>query len=184
MAKGRSQKASRVSRTQTGKLVLRYTAGVNLVGLIRQVLEQEIPASPNHTLVLDAPEEGILAEVDEGRLEQVLNNLVSNAVKYSPDGSRIVVGIRPQEPAEVLIWVKDSGRGISHQHLEHIFERFYRAGTPENQAVEGLGLGLYISHRIVNLHGGRLRVESSPDKGSTFSFSLPRTRPAPPPGRE
>ncbi len=106
------------------------------------------------------------------RLTQVATNLVSNAIKYTPDGGRIKVTIRPQE-GDVVVMVEDNGAGIAPDELEHMFERFYRTLEARNSGVEGTGLGLSISKSIVEKHGGRIWVESEWGKGSTFYFALP-----------
>ncbi len=106
------------------------------------------------------------------RLTQVATNLVSNAIKYTPDGGRIKVTIRPQE-GDVVVMVEDNGAGIAPDELEHMFERFYRTLEARNSGVEGTGLGLSISKSIVEKHGGRIWVESERGKGSTFYFALP-----------
>src|SRR5207249_11649126 len=103
-----------------------------------------------HPIILKTGEEHILGEADEGRIEQVLDNLISNALKYGPADKPIVVTVECQtnNPDEVLITVRDEGQGISKEVQHHVFERFYRVHTQEQGKVEGLGLGLYISHEI------------------------------------
>ncbi|HEX8917595.1 MAG TPA: HAMP domain-containing sensor histidine kinase, partial [Chloroflexota bacterium] len=108
---------------------------------------------------------------DHDRLEQVLNNLVSNAIKYSPSGGRVVISTR-HEDDYVVVAVRDQGQGIPEEDQQHLFERFFR-GRAEGQDVKGLGLGLYVTRRIIEAHGGRIWVSSRPGEGSEFSFSLP-----------
>ncbi len=108
--------------------------------------------------------------VDRQRIERVIENLITNALKYSPPDTPVVVQCRRSE-GEVVISVIDQGVGIPPEHQAHLFERFYRAGA--GAKVEGLGLGLYISRLIVEAHGGRIWVESQVGQGSTFSFALP-----------
>ncbi len=110
---------------------------------------------------------------DPTRLERILTNLWSNALKYSAPGTPIVVRAR-QEGDAVITSVTDRGRGIPPEELPHIFERYYRARATQ-EAREGLGLGLHITRRLVEAHGGSIWVESEPGVGSTFSFSLPVT---------
>ena len=112
---------------------------------------------------------------DEARVEQVLNNLMSNAIKYSSPGKPVVAGVEQGQSNEVIVWVRDQGPGIGQEEQAHIFDRFYRSHAYENPGVEGLGLGLYIAHEIVNRHGGRMWLASKPEAGSTFYFSLPLT---------
>ena len=115
---------------------------------------------------------------DPDRLDQVLNNLVSNAIKFTQAGGRIALRAYPDpEAGFAVIQVVDNGPGIAAEHLPHLFERFYRVtGTK----VAGTGLGLAISQKLVEAMGGKIGVISQPGKGSTFWFTLPYARrPAP-----
>ncbi len=109
-------------------------------------------------------------DVDPNRLERILVNLLSNALKYSPEGTEVRVGAERRD-RQVRIWVQDRGIGIPTEDRPHLFERFYRAKGARQ--AEGLGLGLYITRMLVEAHGGRIWVESDVGKGSTFSFTLP-----------
>ena len=113
---------------------------------------------------------------DERRLTQIVSNLLDNAVRFSPEGDRVAVTVRRVD-AEVRIAVHDAGPGIPQADQERIFEEFEQAGTPEPG--EGTGLGLALSRRLAELHGGRLWVESRPGAGSTFVLALPAGAPAP-----
>ena len=108
---------------------------------------------------------------DDLQISQVINNLISNAVKYSPNSQNIEVYAN-KVGNFVKISVKDFGIGISSQDKAKIFNRFYRAGNIQKK-FPGLGIGLYISHEIIANHNGTLWVESEPGEGSTFSFTLP-----------
>src|SRR5579872_2294770 len=123
-------------------------------------------------ITLETTEEEMSGTWDATCVEQVLNNLLSNAVKYSPGSEAITVRIERTE-REVSVSVHDHGQGISKQQQAHIFDRYYRVRTKENTTIEGLGLGLYIAHEIITLHGGRMWLESKRGEGSTFYFSLP-----------
>lgn len=160
-----------IARIRGDVLELHNQEDVDLVAMVRRVIEQHSNTT-NHTLRLETGEESITGKWDEARLEQVLNNLVGNAIKYSPPGKPVEVGVRRQ-PGEVIVWVKDEGRGISEEDQPHIFDRFYRTHNGNDEHVEGLGLGLYIAREIIVQHGGRMWVESKPGEGSTFYFSLP-----------
>lgn len=121
------------------------------------------------------PEEELVISVDRDRIEQVLYNLISNALKYSPADTQVNVEVKrlqQSEHDEVVVAVHDKGQGISQEDQEHLFERFYRAHH-ERDNVEGLGLGLYITQAIVSQHKGRIWVESQLDQGSSFYFTLP-----------
>ena len=112
---------------------------------------------------------------DERKLKQILLNLLSNAVKFTPDGGRIDVRAR-QEESVIRISVADTGVGIAQADQEAVFEEFRQVGTHYTSKQEGTGLGLALTRRFVELHGGTIGVESEPGKGSTFTFTLPRTR--------
>jgi len=159
-----------LSRVEAGRLDLNLEP-VDLSILIRRVAMSVQALSTNHVIQVNTPPsvEGIW---DAARLEQVVQNLLTNAVKYSPDGGRVQVTVQADE-AQVLVLVRDEGLGIPPEDLPYLFERFYRvAGT---RKLEGSGLGLYICHGIVGSHGGRLWATSEgPGHGSTFAFCLPR----------
>jgi two-component system phosphate regulon sensor histidine kinase PhoR len=108
---------------------------------------------------------------DPGRLEQVLVNLLDNAVKYTPGNGSVTI-FAAESGDMVQISVSDTGAGIPPKDLPRIFERFYRVDAARSREVEGTGLGLAIVKHIVQLHGGAVSAESTPGKGSTFSFTL------------
>ncbi len=116
-------------------------------------------------------------EFDALRIDQVISNLVTNAMRYTPAGGSIVVRLARQ-PANLVLSVTDTGLGISPQNLPHVFERFYRAENSRSRISGGTGLGLAIVKQMVEAHGGRVWAESQPGTGSTFSFSLPLKFPA------
>jgi two-component system CheB/CheR fusion protein len=145
---------------------------VDIVALVRHVIEQH-EAGSRRRIKLESGEEHITGTWDEARVEQVLNNLLSNALKYSPAETPVTVGIERRDN-EVVVRVRDEGPGIQEEQQAHIFDRFYRIeNNGEQLQVEGLGLGLYIAHEIVRLQGGRIWLESKEGQGSTFFFSLP-----------
>ena len=159
-----------ITRIRSEQFEIKHKENVNIIQLVQHVLEQYIDSK--HEINLVTRDDEIIVNSDEGRIEQVLNNLVGNAVKYSPAGKPIEVRVE-RDKHEVTIAVRDEGVGISEEQQRHIFERFYRVHNDANAAIEGLGLGLYIAHEIVVRHGGRMWLESKPGKGSTFYFSLP-----------
>ncbi|NPV69219.1 MAG: hypothetical protein HPY55_01060 [Firmicutes bacterium] len=126
--------------------------------------------SAKHTFVIDFEPGFPVAVVDPLRIEQVIYNLLDNAVKYSPDGGLIVVSGRVL-PDRVVIAVADQGRGIPPEHLNRLFEKFFRIGSLER--VNGVGLGLPIARQLVEGHGGRIWAESVEGKGTTVYFTLP-----------
>ena len=109
--------------------------------------------------------------VDPLRLEQVLMNLIDNAIRYSPEGGSIEIEVAQPAPDRVRLAVRDHGIGIPPEKRAHIFDRFYQAHAGTH--LVGLGLGLYISRQIVELHGGRIEAEFPPDGGTRFVVSLP-----------
>ncbi|HEX9780840.1 MAG TPA: ATP-binding protein [bacterium] len=112
--------------------------------------------------------------VDTGRLVQVLSNLLSNAIKFTPAGGTITVSASKQEGGAMLrVAVRDTGVGIEHADLPKLFQKFQQVGSSNQTEISGTGLGLAISKEIVELHGGRISVESQPGQGTTFSFTLP-----------
>ncbi len=165
-----------MSRIQSGSLAMKPAQQANLVTLVRSVVEQYQSIS-QYMVLLEASEEAIFASFDAFWIEQVLHNLVGNAIKYSPPDTTVVVGIERQAeaitPQEVVIWVRDEGSGISQEHHAALFQRFYRVRTRDNVHVEGLGLGLYICHEVIRQHSGRMWLTSEPGRGSIFSFALP-----------
>jgi signal transduction histidine kinase len=124
------------------------------------------------TLGLDIDEGLDQIEADERKVKQVVFNLLSNAVKFTPDGGRVDVSARAGE-GEILIAVRDTGVGISSDELPHVFDEFRQVGQGRARH-EGTGLGLALARRFIELHGGRIRVESKVGVGSRFNFSLPQ----------
>jgi signal transduction histidine kinase len=114
---------------------------------------------------------------DRLRLEQVFNNLMDNALKYTPEGGTITLG-GSTDDGFTQLWVKDTGQGILSSHLPHIFERFYRADKARSREVGGTGLGLSIVKHIARAHGGTVDVESTFGKGTCVRLRIP-TEPAP-----
>ena len=123
-------------------------------------------------LQLDLPPELPLVQGNQVRLDQVVSNLVGNAIKFAPEGGMVTVSAR-EEKGEVVVEVKDTGIGIAPEDQVHLFEKFYRVRSEETSDIEGTGLGLAIVKSIVEGHRGRVWVESQPSQGSTFGFALP-----------
>lgn len=128
----------------------------------------------NHSVLLDVPSDFPRIVADPERLRQVIGNLTSNAVKYSPDGGSIVLRGRARGSDHVVLEVIDQGLGIPEEHLGRLFQKFARVRDERHMSVSGTGLGLYIARLIVEGHGGRIWVESEPGRGSVFSVALPR----------
>jgi signal transduction histidine kinase len=127
--------------------------------------------SPIHKITTDFAEDFPIVFADEARLEQVLSNLISNAIKYSTDGE---IKISGQVRAEnVIVCVSDQGPGIAPGDMPHVFDRFYRAPDMAKKT-KGAGLGLFLTKSIVEAHGGRIWLDPDPDSGARICFSLPR----------
>ena len=159
-----------ISRIQAGRLALQLRT-VDLTQLILGIVGSMQYQSHYHTLNVDGPPE-LQVRIDALRIEQVITNLVDNAIKYSPQGGTIDISFSSVDDDGVRIAVRDRGPGISVEHREHIFERFYQAGADAEHAA-GMGLGLFISHEIVELHGGSIHAEFPPDGGAIFVVTLP-----------
>jgi signal transduction histidine kinase len=160
-----------VSRFQSGKLALDRQE-VDLSALLTELVASFRTQSEKHELRTFIPP-GVRATVDPLRIEQVLTNLLDNAIKYSPDGGTVDVSLSVTDTSSVTISVRDHGIGIQVENRERIFERFYQADVGGYRGA-GMGLGLYISREIVELHGGQIRAEFPEDGGSTFVVTLPR----------
>jgi len=159
------------SRLQAGALSINLS-DVALNGLAKRIAERFRTQTSVHTIVVDFPDYFPVILGDEDRLAQVLSNLVSNAIKYSPGGGEISISgqVRPEH---VLICVKDQGLGIAAADIPHVFDRFYRAADA-SRTTKGAGLGLYLARAVVEAHGGRIWVDPKPDDGARICFSLPR----------
>jgi PAS domain S-box-containing protein len=159
------------SRIQAGGLKLEPT-DVNLARLAEKVVDGFRTQTSSHTFELDFPADFPPSWGDPERLREVLSNLVSNAVKYSPEGGTVWVGGRMDQTG-ATVYVADQGIGIPAEEQDRIFERFYRVESGLHRSTEGTGLGLYLVKAIVEAHGGRVWVESAPGRGSIFMFTLP-----------
>ncbi len=169
------------SRLQAGGLSLNQ-ADVSLPALASRVTEKFSVQAPKHKLIADFPKNFPIIVGDETRLEQVLINLVSNALKYAAKGEIKISGMA--RPEQVIVCVSDEGPGIEAKDLPHIFDRFYRSTNAVKQT-KGAGLGLYLARAIIEAHGGRIWADAStlplvaaqrpkPDSGARICFSLPR----------
>jgi signal transduction histidine kinase len=158
------------SQLGSGKLPLQRTR-VDLAEVARRVSEPLVSTSPRHTLQLElSPAEG---DFDELRIEQVLHNLVSNAIKYSPKGGPIEVRVRRLSPAEAEVTVADRGIGLGGEDKEQLFELFERGERQALSGISGLGMGLYISREIVRRHGGRISLHNREGGGAVATVVLP-----------
>lgn len=167
-----------VSRIESGRLEL-LVSDVDLPELVAEVMRRHQLMATKHELRLQYdPEQPLGVHGDRDHLEQVLNNLIANAMKYSPDGGVIEVTVARAGEREVELFVADQGIGIRPGELARVFDLFYRSPDRLARDVGGMGLGLYISKEIVDRHNGRIWAESGIDKGTTFHVSLPASVPA------
>ena len=159
-----------VTRIQGEMLELKNEEDINLVDVMRRVIDAY--TATGRTIDLKTRTESLVGNWDEARLEQVLHNLLSNALKYSPVDTSVQVSLKRQKD-EALVSIRDQGPGLSAEEQDHIFDRFYRLSRDEKSNIEGLGLGLYIAHQIITRLGGRIWVESTLGIGSNFLVALP-----------
>lgn len=156
-----------ISKIQAGKLELAKKA-IDINRLVRETAENFQDKTEKHKIIVWG-RTGKKPRGDESRIEEVINNLLDNAVKYSPNANKVIVKISPGKD-NVKVSVQDFGVGIPKEKQEHLFEKFYRG---EKEDAASLGMGLYICSQIIDLHGGMIGMSSTPGKGSTFWFTLP-----------
>jgi two-component system, OmpR family, sensor histidine kinase VicK len=160
-----------VSRLDADRLTLHLQCrATDMAILVDQVVSSTRAWTDRHPITLETPA-SLPAWIDPLRLEQVLANLLDNAIKHSPDGEPIVVTLSEPQPGTLELAVSDRGIGIPIEARGQIFERFFQA-RPED-ATQGLGLGLYVSRQMVELHGGEIRADFPADGGTRFVVTLP-----------
>jgi signal transduction histidine kinase len=148
---------------------------VSLGGLVHEVMETVKPLAAEKRVLLEVtvPEPSVLVWADRDKVTQVLMNLIGNAIKFTPSDGRIGVSTANDRRGWVRVSIRDAGPGIPASEQEKIFEKFYQVTQDGGPKPKGTGLGLAISKSLVELHGGKIWVESEPSRGSTFSFTLP-----------
>jgi PAS domain S-box-containing protein len=159
------------TRLQAGALSINL-ADVALDALAARTAERFRTQTNMHSIVVRFPEGFPVILGDENRLAQVLSNLVSNAIKYSPEGGEIIISgeVRSEH---IVVCVSDQGPGIAAMDIPHVFDRFYRA-SDASKTTKGAGLGLYLARAVIEAHGGRIWVDPKPGQGARICFSLPR----------
>ncbi len=158
--------------TRNGQLIVSPHA-VDVADLVRSSVSSAMPKAAASGVVLEADTpERLEAHVDGARISQVLDNLVSNAIKYSPGGGNVVVSLA-QEDGHLACRVTDTGMGMNPEDTSEVFAKFFRTSSVRRTAIPGVGLGLPISKAIVEAHGGTIEVESALGKGTTFTFRVP-----------
>ncbi|MCX2477252.1 PAS domain-containing protein [Pedobacter sp. MC2016-05] len=158
-----------MSRIQSGKLVLDADS-IDMNILIKEMLEEAQEGNPEHILIFEGQTNHTIP-ADESQISQVLQNLITNAIKYSPDSRKIKLMLT-EVSNYIKVSITDYGFGISQEDQKMIFDRFFRVSTIQKH-FPGMGIGLYICAQIIKQHGGTLWVDSEPGKGATFSFTLP-----------
>jgi len=158
-----------LTRMRAGRLDLNLEP-IDLARLVADVVANQRIFSEQHSIILEGPE-ALPVVADSLRIDQVVTNLIDNAIKYSPSGGEIRVEVSRADEHVVQLAVSDQGIGVPSEHRERIFERFYRAHTGSHHA--GMGLGLYITQQIVESHGGGIQLESPPEGGTRFVVTLP-----------
>jgi signal transduction histidine kinase len=159
-------------KVEKGRLPLRRVP-MEAVDLLRRAADvAHVPAGEaNIRFKIDAVPAVVIA--DEDRVLQVLNELVSNAIKFSPKDTQIKLSAQPNTESQVRFTVEDQGQGIAPEKLEHIFARFQQGDASDSRALGGTGLGLALCRSIIEQHNGRIWAESTPGRGSKFFFTLP-----------
>lgn len=160
-----------VSRIEAGKAIPVSREVQDVLAVIRQVLQDLENLSSRHHFVLTLPEGPILVPLDRARLEQVLENILSNSIKYSPGGGDINIA-GTTAPEGFHLSVSDQGIGMTSEEVARVFDKFYRADS-SNTAINGTGLGMTIVREIIDGHGGRVWVESNPGRGTSVHLVLP-----------
>ncbi len=162
-----------VANTESSSLILK-TEKIDIAELVKDVIEvlEETIRERNQKLEAQLAE-GVVAQVDPSYMKMVVENLMSNASKYTPQDGKIFVSLN-HSPKAFKIVVADTGVGINHQQRDKLFKKFSRIDNPLSAEVGGSGIGLYLVRQIVELHGGRVRVKSSPGKGAEFTVVIPK----------
>jgi len=164
-----------LARMESGKVNLRYES-IELTGYIERIVYKFNGLAKEKGILLNvkAASEETYWEFDHDRIEQVLTNLIDNAIRHTPSGGTVEVSQWIEERSGLVMEVKDSGTGIPEEDLAYVFERFYKADKARTRGKSGTGLGLAIAKNIIDAHDGYISVNSLLDIGTTFTFSLPR----------
>ncbi len=162
-----------IARIEAGESLKPTYENVDVLQLAKKVVLIQRQGTAKHEIVLDAPPSVPEIIADSDKLDQILTNLVGNAVKYSPGGGKITVKIEVQ-PSDIVVSISDQGIGIPKEHLPKVFDRFHRVHTEDNRKIYGTGLGLFlVKHLVEQIHLGEVWAESEIGEGSTFSVKIP-----------
>ncbi len=163
-----------IARIEAGESLKPTYSEVDLKKLCKKVILIQKQATHKHQLVMDAPEEFPNIIGDEDKLDQIVTNLMGNAIKYSPNGGTVTLHLK-KDGDDVIIGVQDQGLGIPPEHVPKVFDRFHRVHTEDNRKIYGTGLGLFlVKHLVEQLHLGKVWAESELGVGSTFWVRLPK----------
>ena len=160
-----------ITRTENGAMKLNLQTEL-VADTVEEALRHIDRDAARRHIAADLPEEMLLARMDAGLIVQVLVNLLNNAVKYTPEGARITVGIRRKD-GMALIWVADDGQGVPPGDESRVFDMFYTGVKRSPDSRRGIGLGLALCKSIVQAHGGEIGVENVRPHGAKFWFTLP-----------
>jgi len=163
-----------IAKIESGQLNYQFKI-VNVETIIQEAVSM-VKITARHTFGSSIDMNCAYVRGDQNKLRQVLQNLISNAVKYSPGGGRLNVSVVPSEELadEILFSVSDEGLGIPQEYLGRLFQKYARVDSGEAGKIKGTGLGLWICREIIKAHGGKIWVESEVGKGSYFRFTLKR----------
>jgi PAS domain S-box-containing protein len=165
-----------LSRMESDKLEAMAGPQV-LQGMVSKIVDLYSLSARNHQIVIDPGLENLpMVYVDADHVDQIMSNLISNAIKYSPGGGQVRISA-VEKDGFVQVSVSDQGIGIDRKNLQRIFDRYQRVITKESRSISGMGLGLFITRVLVEMQGGRIWAEQSPGGGTVFSFTLPVFRP-------
>jgi len=159
-----------ITRIHAGKLEYNMDR-CSLIQMVKESIETVWQIYTSHTIECSLPDKDLYVIADSTKIEQVLINFLTNAIKYSPHANKVFLTVDAQA-GRAIVSIRDLGIGISKQHIHNVFDRYYRV-NPSQHSIDGLGIGLYISKEIVDRHNGTIWVASEEGKGSTFYFSLP-----------
>jgi signal transduction histidine kinase len=159
-----------VTELEAGQLNYSFKI-LNVERLVQDAIAM-VKFSSRHKLSYHVDQNVAYVKGDQNKLRQVVTNLISNAVKYSPQGGNVRVEVKEFSPAEAMFGVSDEGVGIADDQKERLFRKFSRIDRKEGKEIRGAGLGLWICKEIVNAHGGKIWCESEVGRGSTFRFTL------------
>lgn len=158
------------TRLQSGRFSIQKT-DISIPAMVQRLVERFQTQTENHTFAVHFPDDFPTVLADDTRIEQVLSNLISNAIKYSEKGEITISGEARRD--KIIICVSDEGPGVAPQDLPFVFDRFYRSSDAARKT-KGAGLGLYLTKQIIEAHRGKIWIDTERDKGARFCFSLPR----------